>query len=170
MRCPQCSREYTTATAFCTYCGVALVASQAPRVATAAPRAPIAPAPAAPSPAAPSPAAPAALAQPQQSAAVAPYAAPIAAPARYVPTAPSNSTVNPAVNAGAPMSSAAIASLVVDFFFAPVGIVLGHIALRTIARDKLRGRGVAIAGVVVGYVLLPFHLFNWGIAIYSVFQ
>jgi len=161
MRCPQCSREYTTATAFCTYCGVALLASQAPRVATAAPRAPAA--------AALSPPAPSAPAQPQQPAAVAPYAAPIAAPARYVPTAPSNSAVNPAVN-GAPMSSAAIASLIVDFFFAPVGIVLGHIALRTIARHKLRGRGVAIAGVVVGYVLLPFHLFNWGIAIYSVFQ
>ena len=68
------------------------------------------------------------------------------------------------------MSGAAVASLIVDFFFSPIGIILGHIAMRKIARDRLRGRGVAIAGLIVGYVLLPFHLANWGIAIYAALQ
>jgi len=35
-----------------------------------------------------------------------------------------------------------------------VGVILSHFALRQIARDGTRGRGLAIAGLVVGYIWL----------------
>lgn len=41
----------------------------------------------------------------------------------------------------------------VTCFTAPVGIVLGHIALSQIKRDGSQGKGLAIAGLVVGYLL-----------------
>lgn len=47
----------------------------------------------------------------------------------------------------------AIASLVCAFAFAPLGILFGHISLRQIRRSGEEGRGLAVAGLVVGYVL-----------------
>jgi len=141
MRCPQCNRTYEAASAFCTYCGVALVADRLPHAM----------------------AGPVVVQPPVQQP---PTVMPAASPVGYAPPARPGVSVSP----NAPMSGAAVASLVVDFFFSPVGIILGHIAMRNIGRDRLRGRGVAIAGLIVGYVLLPFHLANWGIAIYAAFQ
>jgi peptidyl-prolyl cis-trans isomerase B (cyclophilin B) len=48
----------------------------------------------------------------------------------------------------------AIASLITSFFISIVGIILGHIALSQIKRTGENGRGLAIAGLVIGYVSL----------------
>lgn len=45
-----------------------------------------------------------------------------------------------------------IVSLVCAFVIAPLGIIFGHIALSQIKRTGEEGRGLAIAGLVVGYV------------------
>lgn len=47
----------------------------------------------------------------------------------------------------------AIVSLVTAFLVAPLGIVFGHISLSQIKRSGEEGRGLAVAGLVVGYVL-----------------
>ncbi|EQM31545.1 DUF4190 domain-containing protein [Rhodococcus erythropolis] len=46
----------------------------------------------------------------------------------------------------------AIAALVGALVLAPVGIVLGHISLAQINRTGEQGRGLAIAGLVIGYI------------------
>lgn len=46
----------------------------------------------------------------------------------------------------------AILSLVLAFVVAPVGIVFGHLSLSQIKKTNEGGRGLAIAGLVVGYV------------------
>jgi peptidyl-prolyl cis-trans isomerase B (cyclophilin B) len=46
----------------------------------------------------------------------------------------------------------AIAALVSALVLAPLGIVFGHIALSQIRRTGEEGRGLAIAGLVIGYV------------------
>jgi len=47
----------------------------------------------------------------------------------------------------------AIASLVCAFVFAPLGIVLGHISLAQIRRSEEDGRGIALAGTILGYAI-----------------
>ena len=47
----------------------------------------------------------------------------------------------------------AIASLVCAFLFAPLGIVFGHLSLSQIRRSGEDGRSLAIAGLVIGYVV-----------------
>ncbi|MCV7044733.1 DUF4190 domain-containing protein [Mycobacterium frederiksbergense] len=46
----------------------------------------------------------------------------------------------------------AIAALVCSLVLAPLGIVFGHIALSQINRTGEEGRGLAIAGLVIGYI------------------
>jgi peptidyl-prolyl cis-trans isomerase B (cyclophilin B) len=46
----------------------------------------------------------------------------------------------------------AIAALVSALVFAPLGIVFGHIALSQLKHSGEDGKGLAIAGVVLGYV------------------
>ncbi|WP_051028037.1 DUF7937 domain-containing protein [Nocardia higoensis] len=46
----------------------------------------------------------------------------------------------------------AIAALVTSFLIAPLGIVFGHIAMSQIKRRHEEGRGLAIAGLVIGYL------------------
>ncbi len=53
----------------------------------------------------------------------------------------------------APTNSLAIASLVCAFLFAPLGIIFGHISLSQIKRSGEEGRGLAIAGLVISYVV-----------------
>jgi peptidyl-prolyl cis-trans isomerase B (cyclophilin B) len=50
-------------------------------------------------------------------------------------------------------NSMAIASLISAFVFAPLGIVFGHISLSQLKRSREDGRGLAIAGLVIGYVV-----------------
>lgn len=46
----------------------------------------------------------------------------------------------------------AILSLIFAFVFAPVGIVLGHIARRQIGRTGEQGNGLAVAGLILSYI------------------
>jgi peptidyl-prolyl cis-trans isomerase B (cyclophilin B) len=48
----------------------------------------------------------------------------------------------------------AILSLVFAFFCWPVGLVLGHIAHNQIKLTGEKGKGLATAGLVIGYVCL----------------
>jgi peptidyl-prolyl cis-trans isomerase B (cyclophilin B) len=47
----------------------------------------------------------------------------------------------------------AIAALICGLLFAPLGIIFGHISLSQIRRTGEQGRGLAIAGLVLGYLL-----------------
>lgn len=47
----------------------------------------------------------------------------------------------------------AIAALVCAFVCAPLGIVFGHVSLAQLKRTGEQGRGLAVAGLVIGYVL-----------------
>lgn len=47
----------------------------------------------------------------------------------------------------------AIAALVCAFVFAPLGIVFGHLSLSQIKKSGEEGRGLAIAGLVIGYLV-----------------
>lgn len=50
-------------------------------------------------------------------------------------------------------NSMAVAAMVSSLVVAPLGIVFGHVALRQIKRTGDEGRGLAKAGLVIGYVL-----------------
>ncbi|KUH98512.1 cyclophilin [Mycolicibacterium acapulense] len=47
----------------------------------------------------------------------------------------------------------AVAALVCAFVFAPLGIVFGHVSLSQIKKTGEEGRGLAIAGLVIGYLV-----------------
>lgn len=47
----------------------------------------------------------------------------------------------------------AVAALVCAFLFAPLGIVFGHLSLSQIKRTGEEGRGLALAGLIIGYVM-----------------
>jgi peptidyl-prolyl cis-trans isomerase B (cyclophilin B) len=52
-----------------------------------------------------------------------------------------------------PTNGLAIASLVCAFLVAPLGVVFGHISLSQIRRTGEEGRGLAVAGLVIGYLI-----------------
>jgi peptidyl-prolyl cis-trans isomerase B (cyclophilin B) len=52
-----------------------------------------------------------------------------------------------------PTNGMAIASIICAFLFAPLGILFGHISLSQIKRTGEEGRGLAVAGLVIGYLL-----------------
>jgi peptidyl-prolyl cis-trans isomerase B (cyclophilin B) len=52
----------------------------------------------------------------------------------------------------------AIVSLVCAFLFAPLGIVFGHISLSQIKKTGEEGRGLAIAGLVISYLITVFTI------------
>lgn len=47
----------------------------------------------------------------------------------------------------------AILALVLSLVFAPVGIILGHLARKQIRQTGEDGDGLALAGMIIGYVL-----------------
>lgn len=47
----------------------------------------------------------------------------------------------------------AIASLICAFLFAPLGILFGHLSLSQIKKSGEEGRGMAVAGLVIGYIV-----------------
>lgn len=62
---------------------------------------------------------------------------------------------NYAANYAAPApktNTMAIAALISSFFISLLGVILGHIALNQIKNTGEGGRGLAIAGLVIGYV------------------
>ena len=52
-----------------------------------------------------------------------------------------------------PTNALAVASLICAFLIAPLGVVFGHISLHQIKRSGEDGRPMAIAGLVIGYLL-----------------
>jgi peptidyl-prolyl cis-trans isomerase B (cyclophilin B) len=52
----------------------------------------------------------------------------------------------------------AIASLILAFVFAPAAIILGHMALSQIKKTGQEGRGLALAGTILGYVFTGISL------------
>jgi hypothetical protein len=52
----------------------------------------------------------------------------------------------------------AIASLISAFFISLLGIILGHIALNQIKTTGEGGRGLAIAGLVIGYASIAISI------------
>lgn len=51
-------------------------------------------------------------------------------------------------------NSLAVASLVCAFLFAPLGIVFGHMSLSQITKRGENGRGLALAGLIIGYLVV----------------
>ncbi|MGV0715512.1 DUF4190 domain-containing protein [Mycolicibacterium sp. XJ662] len=99
------------------------------------------PAFAAPEPPPPSPAYPPPPAAPMQyPVACTPY--PVLMPVAYVPVQRTNG-----------LAIAALVCPLVTCVLFPLGIIFGHIALSQIARTGEGGRGLAIAGLVISYVL-----------------
>jgi hypothetical protein len=60
--------------------------------------------------------------------------------------------------AAAPMNTLAIIAFIGSFFVGLVGIVCGHIALSQITRTGARGRGFALAGLIIGYAEIAISL------------
>ena len=59
----------------------------------------------------------------------------------------------PGYSAPQPTNTLAIASLVCAFLFAPLGIVFGHISLSQIKKTGEEGRGLALAGLIISYLI-----------------
>lgn len=57
-----------------------------------------------------------------------------------------------------PINVLAVVSLILSILFAPAGIVTGHIALAQIRKSRDKGRGVALAGTIIGYIVTGFAL------------
>lgn len=55
-----------------------------------------------------------------------------------------------------PTNTLAILALVLAFVISPGGIICGHIALNQIKRTGEGGRGLALAGLIIGYVFTGF--------------
>lgn len=89
-----------------------------------------------------------------------PYAAPTATPygsANPYAPAPQQKT-----------NTLAIVSLVLAFVVSLGAVICGHIALSQIKKTGEQGRGLAIAGLVLGYIGLVGGLI-WIIAVFSIF-
>ena len=89
-----------------------------------------------------------------------PYAAPTATPygsANPYAPAPQQKT-----------NTLAIVSLVLAFVVSLGAVICGHIALSQIKKTGEQGRGLAIAGLVLGYIGLVAGLI-WIIAVFSIF-
>ncbi len=52
-----------------------------------------------------------------------------------------------------PTNGMAIASLICAFLFAPLGIIFGHVSLSQIKRTGEDGHGLAVAGLVISYLI-----------------
>ena len=88
-------------------------------------------------------------------------------PAPAAPGAPAVSAMPgaPVPPAQQPTNTLAILSLILAFIVAPAGIITGHIALGKIKRTGEPGRGIALAGTIVGYVFTGLAVIGTVIAI-----
>lgn len=80
----------------------------------------------------------------------------------------------PAYAPAPPTNTLAIIALVGSFFISLVGVICGHIALKQIRQSGEGGRGLALAGLIIGYVglafwviIVIFYVFVIGLAISS---
>ena len=90
-----------------------------------------------------------------------PQQPPQGGPAPYGQPAPYGYPVAPVA---APTNTMAIVALVGSFFVPLVGIICGHMALGQIKRTGEQGRGLAMAGLIIGYIYTAF------IVLYLVFM
>jgi Domain of unknown function (DUF4190) len=70
----------------------------------------------------------------------------------------SSPTPTPAPAPSGEVNTLATLSIVFAFVFAPVGVVLGHVALAQIARRGERGRDRALIGLTLSYVFILFAI------------
>ena len=56
-------------------------------------------------------------------------------------------------NSTSKTNTLAIVSLILAFFLPLIGAILGHVALGQIKKSGEEGRGLALAGVIIGWVL-----------------
>ncbi|HEY6422080.1 MAG TPA: DUF4190 domain-containing protein [Pseudonocardiaceae bacterium] len=71
--------------------------------------------------------------------------------------------------AAPPTNTMAILALVFAFVFWPLAIVFGHVAHKQISRTGEGGRGLATAGLVIGYIFLGLTvLFIAGVIVFGV--
>lgn len=75
-----------------------------------------------------------------------------APPIQQAPTA----VYPPQPNSSEQTNTLAIIALISSFFISVLGIVLGHIALSQIKKTGEQGRGLALAGTIIGYVITAF--------------
>ena len=73
-------------------------------------------------------------------------------PASYPPAPPAGYTPYPAQKSGT--NVLAIIALVGAFVFPLAGVICGHIALSQIKRTGEQGRGLALAGLIIGYIYI----------------
>jgi peptidyl-prolyl cis-trans isomerase B (cyclophilin B) len=69
-----------------------------------------------------------------------------------------------------PTNAFAIVSLVCAFLFAPLGIIFGHISLSQIRKTGEEGRGLAIAGLVISYLITVLAVVVVVLSVLFVFQ
>jgi len=71
----------------------------------------------------------------------------------YATPAPQPAYYGPPMVVSQPTNGLAIASLIVSILgFGPIGAIMGHIARRQIKERNEQGDGLALAGVIVGWV------------------
>lgn len=58
----------------------------------------------------------------------------------------------------APMNALALVAFIGSFFVSLVGIICGHISLSQIKKSGERGRGFALAGTIIGYVMFGLQI------------
>lgn len=101
---------------------------------------------------------------------------PVATPPPAAPPAYPNPPAYPAYGQPAtpgayspPTNTLAIVALVLSFFVSIGGIICGHIALSQIKRTGEGGRGLAIAALIIGYVITALVvLYIIGIIIFAI--
>lgn len=98
-----------------------------------------------------------------------PYGAPVAQqPVQPQQHAAPAATQQYAAAPQAPTNVLAIVSLVTSIIgLSLVGVILGHIAMSQIKRTGESGRGLALAGLIIGYIFLALTVIVF--AIYAVF-
>ena len=79
-------------------------------------------------------------------------------PGPGVPPPPPNYGYQPMPEPQQPMNTLAIIAFVASFFVSLAGIICGHIALGQIKKTGQRGRGLALAGTIIGYVVLALEI------------
>ena len=81
-------------------------------------------------------------------------------PPAYVPPAyaPSAGAVPAPPAFGPPTNSLAIVAIILGFLVPLGGIICGHISLGQIKRTGEGGRGLALTGLIVGYVFTAFWI------------
>lgn len=152
MQCGNCGHELTTGAGFCGNCGAQIAQIQPP------------PAYSAPIPQGPQrPAGPVPPPNPQRPPAP-------TSPLNQPPLPPPLQNQQPYYQGTPPVqlhpssryNEMSIIAIVLILFFPPVSLILGIIALNQIKRTHERGRGLAIASIIIGGIVIAFFVLMLG--------